>query len=413
MIYADGDEGETSSQLSFDDAGLLTRERISDTDTKTTETIARVEFLWSGWDGHVVQAHLEGAFNSLDNVLVQTVDTGTGPVIVDVPNSDSRVEETRADLLIKDTWSFGPYKIEYGLGAEVSTISQTGDAEQERSFTFLKPQFGFTYAPHQGNQTRVRIGREVSQLDFNDFVSATVFEDDDLALGNPDLQPETTWRLELGHERRFDKDSVVIVTVFHDWVSHVEDLLPLSPVFEAPGNIGDGTRWGIQFEGTIPLDRLRLAGAKLDINARWQESSVEDPVTGTDRMFTVRNPPGRLLPLDIEVDNDYAIAVDFRQDFEEAQWAWGWDVRARGERPEFKVNELDIADDGTELNMFIETSRWRGLKTRLAAENVLDIIETRDRTLYVGERGLSPVERRELRSRERGFRLMLEVSGSF
>ena len=227
------------------------------------------------------------------------------------------------------------------------------------------------------------------------------------------MQPETTWRLELGHERRFGKDSVVIVTAFHDWVSDVEDLLPLSPTFEAPGNIGDGRRIGVQLETTLPLERFGLPSAKIDINARWQDTSVDDPVTGEDRVISDRTSPGRLLPLAFQLENEYAITVDFRQDLENARVAWGWNVRTRGERPFFKVNELDVADEGTEFNVFVETTRWLGLKMRFAADNILNLAETRNRTLFVAERGLSPVDRREIRSRERGFRVQLEVSGSF
>ena len=413
LIHFDGDTESISSQLSFDEASVLTRERVSTEQALTTETIGRAEFIWTGWAAHAVQINVEGAFNSLENSLLQTEDTGAGPVVIDVPGSNSEVEETRVDLLIKDTWTRGRYEIEYGLGAEFSTISQTGDADLERDFEYLKPQFAVIYAPSEGNQTRVRLWRDVSQLDFSDFVSSTVFEDDDLALGNPNLKPETTWRLEFGHERRFGTSGVIKVAVFRDWVADVEDLLPLSPTFEAPGNIGDGRRVGIQVETALPLDRLGLKGARLDINARWQDTSVDDPVTGEERVISDRSSPGRLLPLAFQIENEYAITVEFRQDFEEARVAWGWDVRARGERPFFKVNELDVADDETEFNMFIETTRWFGLKTRFQVDNILDLAETRDRTIYVAERGLSPIERRELRSRERGFRVELEVSGNF
>ena len=39
--------------------------------------------------------------------------------------------------------------------------------------------------------------------------------------------------------------------------------------------------------------------------------------------------------------------------------------------------------------------------------------EIRDRTFYVAERDLSPVERQEIRSRIRGFRVDLTVNGNF
>lgn len=413
VLYFAGDDNVISSQRSLDSADILTRERISDTDTKTSETIARLELNWTGWADHAIQANLEAAFNTLDNTLLQTEDTGAGPVVVDVPGSNSRVEELRADLLLKDTWSLRQLEFEYGVGAEFSEITQTGDAELSRNFSFVKPAAALTYSGNNGDQTRLSLARDVSQLDFSDFVSASVFEDDDLALGNPDLRPETTWKLQLSHERRFASDSVIKLTVFHHWVTDVEDLLPLTETFEAPGNIGDGRRWGVEFESTLPLEGIGLTGAKLDINARWQDSSVTDPVTAADRMFSVRSSGGRLFPLNLHIENQYAFSVDFRQDFEGARFAWGWDVRARGERPFFKVNELDISDEATEFNMFVETTRWFGLKVRFAAENIIDAAERRDRIVYLGERDLSAVDIRELRARVRGFRVNLTASGNF
>jgi len=295
----------------------------------------------------------------------------------------------------------------------VSTITQTGDAELERDFTYWKPQVAVAYSPEPSARTRVGMARSVAQLDFSDFVSSTVFEDNDLALGNPDLQPETTWRLDVSHEQRLGKDMVVKLILFHDWISDVQDLLPLSPDFEAPGNIGDGERWGIEMESTLPLDGFGLKAARLDISARWQDSRVEDPVTKQDRVLSDTSPGGALLPLKFRAENSYALIVDFRQDFQESRFAWGWDVRSRAEKPTFKVNELDVKDEGTEFNVFVETTRWLDAKIKLAAENIFDLPETRDRSLYVGERGLSPVEFREISSRYRAFRVTLVVSGSF
>ena len=413
LIHINQDENAIASQVSLDSTGAQTRERISDTDTQTAETIARVELVWSGSADHTVQVNLEGALNSLDNTLLLTEDTGTGPEIIDVPLANSRVEETRWDVLLKDTWTRDRYQFEYGLGAEFSTITQTGDAQQERDFTFLKPQFAFTYSPDQGEQTRISFGRTVSQLDFRNFVSSTLFEDDILTSGNPNLRPESTWKLELGYERRFGKDSVVKLTAFHDWVSDVEDLLPLTPTTEAPGNIGDGRRWGVELEGTWPLERFGLQGAKIDVHGRWQDATVTDPVTGADRVFTSRRRVGRLFPIAFYSENEYAFSIDFRQDIEAARVAWGWDVRESAERPIFRINELDIGDEGTEFNTFIETTRWFNMKIRFAAENILDAAETRDRTVYIEQRGLSDVESQELRSRVRGFRVTLTVSGIF
>lgn len=402
-----------SSQESFDISGDQFRFRQADERAVTTEGIARLELDWSGWANHAVKFNFEGAYNVLDNTLVQTDDTGGGPVVVDVPGANSRVEETRGDILLKDTWSLNQWILDYRLGVEVSTITQTGDAEQERSFFFLKPQGSVIYSPSQHEQTRLRLAREVGQLDFSDFVSTTVFVEDDLALGNPNLKPESTWIAEISHERRFDELGVVTLTAFHHWISDAEDLLPVTDKFEVPGNIGDGRRWGLEMDSTIPLTWLNLKGARLDIRMRWQNSSVTDPVTGKTRELSANGGFSGPPTIHFRSENEYVMDIAFRQDFVDSGWAWGWDTAFQAERLLFKVNELENFEEGVEFNAFVETTRWLGLKIRFEGNNLLNYLELRDRLIFTGRRELTPVQRRELRQRIPSRLFTITISGSY
>ncbi len=121
-----------------------------------------------------------------------------------------------------------------------------------------------TYSNDNGYLSRLSFIREVAQLDLNGFVSATVFDENDLALGNPEIRPDRSWKLELVQEKRLGNIGVIKITGFHHWITDVLDLLPINSDFEAPGNIGDGRRWGIIFDSTIPLDYLKLINAKLN-----------------------------------------------------------------------------------------------------------------------------------------------------
>ena len=96
-------------------------------------------------------------------------------------------------------------------------------------------------------------------------------------------------------------------------------------------------------------------------------------------------------PQSLDLENEYAYTIDFRQDFEVTHVAWGWDLTERAERSRFRVNELEIIDEGTYVNAFIETTRWFGVKINLYAENVLDFGDTRYREIYTAERELSPL----------------------
>jgi hypothetical protein len=412
LLFINKDQDSTSSRENIDSILGRTLFRLADTDTAQKEGIARLEFDWSKFAEHALQFNVEWAYNVLDRGLIQTDDSGAGPVVVDVPGANSRVQEVRWDLLLQDTWSLGKLNMDLGIGAEMSTLSQTGDAVLERDFVYLKPHAILSYSSGRGKQTSFRVAREVSQLNLADFVTATVFQDDDLALGNPNIRPETTWVAEFSHERRFAQEKVIKLTVFYNWISDVLDLLPLSPDFEAPGNIGDGTRRGLQLDSTLSLDMLGLRNARVDIQMRWQYSDVTDPVTGQDRRLSGEGGQGGYRTLEVRNNNMKLLSrVDFRQDF--ARFAWGWTVADRSDRPLYKVNELDAHSEGTAVNAFIETTRWFGVKTRLVVENMLDFSRRRDRTLFVGERDLTAVDSTVINERHTGYRVSLFISGNF
>ena len=413
VIFVTDNSGEVSTQRVFDENGDETLFRLSDTSTDVSESIARLEFDWTRFENHQLQLNAEFAFNALEGALFQTVDRGEGPVIEAVPGANTRVEEDRFDMLLADTWRRRHVEVNVGLGAEASTLTQTGDAELKRDFFFVKPHAVLSYSPKPGRQTRFRLAREVSQLDFNDFVSSTVFQDDDLALGNPNLKPETTWVADLSHERRFGDIGVVTARLYHHWIDDVEDLLPLSADFEAPGNIGNGRRWGIELETTLSLDRLGLTSSRIDVKARWQDSRVNDPVTGNDRELSVDSARIQTrFPFD-DVDVSYIAQADFRQDLESTRVSWGFSAISRAERRLYKVNELDIYDEGILVNPFVETTRWLGLKIQLRVIDLLAHNKTRERTIYSAERGLSPVERIEVTDINRGKQFELVFIGSF
>ena len=172
-------------------------------------------------------------------------------------------------------------------------------------------------------------------------------------------------------------------------------------------------------ESTIPLEWMHLTGAKLDIKARWQGSSVLDPVTGDSRVLSGSAGFGAMTAIPFRDENDeykYVFDIAYRQDFNTTRITWGWDIAKRDRRILFKVNELDIVDESElEFNAFIETTRWGEIKARFEAQNIFNLAETRDRTIFTGTRNSSllGVDRREIRYRTKGFRLFLILSGTF
>ncbi len=374
--------------------------RQADSDSVETEIIGRIELDWKGFSDHLLELDAEGAINRLANALVFTLDEGDGPQVIPVPGANTLVRERRGDFGLKDTWTRGPWVVEARMGAEVSTIIQTGDARNRRSFFFLKPRFMAAWAPKPERNLRLTIRRDVAQLNFFDFVSATNFADEQLALGNPELKPERTWLFEASFEQRFGSIGVASLTPFYHRIKDVQDLLPLRDDLEVPGNIGSGKRFGIRWEMTFPLDDwFGLPGARLDVEGAAQRSRVRDPVTGRPR------------PLSFErrLRND----IQFRQDFRRARVAWGFEILQTAPQPFFGIDEHVLDDRGVSLDAFVETTRFFGFKIRIRAENLINDTSVRDRAVFTGLRALSPLDFIEARRRHVGRSIILTAEGNF
>jgi len=222
----------------------------------------------------------EVAYNMLE--VDQAFTVGGAPV--PLPSASVKVEETRGEAFGKATWRVrSDLTLEGGLRLESSTISQSGDAEQEKSFFFAKPRFLATWTPMANNQLRVRFEREVGQLDFGDFAASADLDDENVFGGNVDLEPEQRWISELIYERRFWGDGIVSVGLRHDEISDALDVIPLDQGLSAVGNIGDATLDQLNLTIAIPTDKLGVAGGMFRFRNTWNHTEVTDPTTGEVR----------------------------------------------------------------------------------------------------------------------------------
>lgn len=366
----------------------------------SAETIGRIELEWSALDRHLLEIDFETALNRLDNELELLGESGGRLAAIPVPGANNEVEELRGELALRDTWTLGRFSLESALELEASEISQTGSSVPDKQFFFAKPSLTLVHTPAGGRIDRLEFRREVAQLDFNDFVSSTNFADQDIDRGNPDLEPQQDWLMQGSSERRFGAIGSLRLTLFHRWVRDVQDRLPIDRRFEVPGNIGDGRRWGVQLEATLPLNRLGMGGrTRLDLDARWEDSSVSDPLTGSDRRFSGQR--------------RYTVESTLRQDLTALRLAWGLEAEYETSATAFELEEIDRDQAGLDLEPFIETTRYLGVKLRLTVQNLLDRKFERDRRVFAPDRDLGELRFRELRDRRRGRSVLLSVSGAF
>jgi outer membrane cobalamin receptor len=207
-----------------------------------------------------------------------------GGVAIPLPSASVKVEETRGEAFGKATWRIRPeLTLEGGLRLETSTISQSGDADQEKSFFFAKPRLLATWTPMPDNQVRLRFEREVGQLDFGDFAASADLDEETVFGGNVDLEPEQRWISELTYERRFWSDGIVSLGLRHDEITDAIDVIPLDNGLSAVGNIGDATLDQLAVTLAVPTDKLGVPGGMFRFRNTWNHTEVTDPTTGQTR----------------------------------------------------------------------------------------------------------------------------------
>jgi outer membrane receptor protein involved in Fe transport len=225
------------------------------------ETIGRLVMHWRPSPTLTVDGGGEYAYN-----WVQTrTSLSQNGAAISVPAADVTVHEDRAEVFTTATWRpRGDLTLETGARVERSTIASRGDVILSKTLTFPKPRLVATWTPDSADQVRLRVEREVGQLDFNQFVANAALNGVGVTAGNPDLTPQQDWTVEATYERHFWKDGVASLGVQRLWLTDVIDRAPVfgpSGVFDEPANIGSGEETAVTASWTLPLERLGAKGA--------------------------------------------------------------------------------------------------------------------------------------------------------
>jgi len=256
------------------------------------ETIARATLRNELTPWLTLQAGAEGALNFRDTKSFLTI----GGVAQRLPNANVRVEENRAEFSGTANIVFWPeFRAEIGVRYETSVISQIGDTNRKRAFTFGKPTGILTYDLAEGTQLRLRLERRVGQLDFGSFAASNDAVLETVTAGNADLEPERAWGYEAAIEQNFWGKGAITLSYLHSNVEKINDrIVVITPtsIFDAPGNIGDGTRDLVSLDATIPFDRLGLSNFRATLDLNWKWSELTDPVTGVSRGASGESPFG-------------------------------------------------------------------------------------------------------------------------
>jgi outer membrane receptor protein involved in Fe transport len=337
-----------------------------------------------------IQAGLEGDYNWLKT---HTTFAENGEPIP-LPAADVVVKELRGEAYANAVWQALPsLSVEGGFKFEASHISSSGDVISARSLHYPKPRLVVAWTPDKSDQIRLRVEREIGQLNFDDFAAKSAgLNTGTVFAGNPTLNPEQDWVFEASFDHRFWRGGDATITLRHYKYDQIEDRIgvldPSGIVYDAPGNIGAGTEDEAVFSLSLPTDRLGLKNGQLTGLTTFRRSHVIDPTTGQARSLSGLHP------------NDWEL--HFNQGLPKLKSAWGFDVQGAFSQTFYRFNEIDTDKLRTQAVAFYEYKPRPDLTLKFEVINTTDAGVEHSRLVYNGPRNADPLAFADVRQQHPG-----------
>ena len=318
------------------------------------------------------------------------------PPYADFERSRSTIEERRVDPYLMFSGKRGAIDWEAGLRYETTDVDVRNDEERaSNDYATLLPSAHLRWNLSERDRLTLSLARTVRRPNFNYILPLTLEEEygDNDFVGNPQLDPETAWGLDLGFERRLGRHGIVGVNLFYrdvkdlieisntgdpsataqdDYEDELEEFLddhpgatpatpgypqfdPSSFVYTA-SNVGDGYVYGIEFDVSTPLTVLGLPNTGVFANYSWLDSKVEDDLG--ERRFNNQS--------------RYVYNVGFIHDIADVGVAFGASYRRQGDVRSRVLAEEVTTRYGADLEVFLEKRFGDNFSLRLTGSNLLD-----------------------------------------
>lgn len=287
-----------------------------------------------------------------------------------VPGGLNSIEEDRIDPFVKASGSAGAFEWEAGVRYQYTEVSiddatvDVADARSERDYGEVLPSAHLRWNLSDADRITASLARTMRRPGFDQISPALLeaeFGDNDL-LGNPGLDPEKAWGLDLGYERKLGQRGVFGVNVFYRDISDLIEVASTGVVGSEgagtlvlqPRNTGDGEVWGVEFDLSTPLSAFGLDDTGVFVNYSWLDSEIDD-VFGTRRFND---------------QSDYVANIGFIQDLPVWGASFGVTWRKQGEAFGRIVGEEIVTTYGADVEAFIEKRFGERLAIRLTGSNL-------------------------------------------
>lgn len=285
----------------------------------------------------------------------------------------ARLEQRRVDPYVMLSGRANGLKWETGLRYETTDVTITDyvlNSETDRDYQILLPSASLRYNVTAADQVYASVARTVRRPSFQHLSPVTLEEElgDNDFVGDPNLEPEKAWGLDVGYERRMGRDGVFGVNLFY---RDIKDLLEIYNT-GAPGsadnppserawlysarNTGDGKVYGVEFDLSMPLSFVGMDNTGVFLNYSYLDSEVSDEFG--KRRFNSQA--------------ESVFNVGFIQDLPTWGAAFGATYRKQGEAYSRVVGEEVTTKYDGDLEMFIEKRVGKNTVIRLTGSNLLD-----------------------------------------
>tara|TARA_R100000306_G_scaffold54529_1_gene51847 strand:+ start:115286 stop:117418 length:2133 start_codon:yes stop_codon:yes gene_type:complete len=385
-------------------------------DSTLEEKIVRTSYSLGVAETQDVEFGVERAQTTLDSVLkLGIAGSGAGSpshgglTPVAVSNADSMVEEIRYEPFVVHNWQISPrMSLETSVIYEASEITQTGDVNNQRDFSFVKPKLDWRFDIMPGMQLRASATKAVRQLSFSDFVASSDTRDDDAntMAGNANLRQEQVWNFNVGGEYRLPNDlGVIDGSVFYmehyDVIERVDVTRQGGSLQSANGNIGDGEMWGMELNASIRMAMINMPNLMITSRFNVKDSEITDPFLGITRRF-----------------QDYdrgRFQLGFRHDIPQWRMNYGlnWNNRLDGNIKRYDIDNIESVYGDPNVTAFLEFVTASNIRIRFDARNATNNDQCRIRTRYDGRISTGSIREIEDYCFEAARVVSIKINGTF
>lgn len=256
-------------------------------------------------------------------------------------------------------------------GGAVAGVT-TGQAD--RDVSMVNPSAHLRWRLSPSDTLRFSVAKTVRRPAINQLVPSIALgepEDEDITVGNSDLDMEEALGFDLGYEHMLGRYGVASINLFTRDVSNLIGLVkttrPVTDVGQDPDdynavytymNLGDATVRGVELDLSTPLTFIGAENTGVFANYTWLQSSWTSRVTGKD--ISINDQPS------------YVYNVGITQDIPSWNFSFGAFYNRQGASTFNTIGEMEKTEYDGNLSFFMEKDFGDTFVLRLTGKNLLD-----------------------------------------